>query len=405
MMKKTAYTRSRQAKLLVAVALTFTSAAAYALPGDGFSANLGFDYIHDNNVFRLPGNVSPASVGITTKDKRSDDIYMTTIGGSFDKRISLQEVHLKATYIDNRFSEYSDFNNHNIDYSALWNWRLGRLFSGELSYSQDEFTSNFGDTRTNGPNVRRDKRAAGSVYFEFAPRWEAFVGASQLKGDNSRNDFTTGNIKYDIIEGGLRFSISDATKVRLLYRNTDGDYPNQIAGSSYKFKQHDYEANGSWQVTGKSNLIGAIAYSKRDYDFQPQFNFSGVTGSLAWDYVLSGTTSFRFDIGRDLYGIQDLTSAYILTDRYGVAVTYLLTSKITLTGLADKRNRSYRGNSNFAGSIGREDDTKAYQLTANYNALRNLNLGLYVRKEDRSSNNNFFEYNDRTIGARVGYTF
>lgn len=393
--------------------------AAHADEGDAFNFFVGESVRYDDNLFRLSDGVdTEARLG---KSQRSDTIFTTFAGVTFDKMISRQALHADLQFNNNRYSRFSELNYNGRQLGAGWDWQLGNHWKGILNFSQDKSQVDFGalSPGERGPQkdiVTKNRFDAGADFW-FHPNYSvgAAFGRSSTRFQNSlrrANEYDANsyelNSKYQPRSGNL---------IGLAYRITDGNYPNRepvenpdgsVRLVNNGFRQSDAEANGNWQLSGQSKVSGRLGYTRREHDQLPVRDFSGVTGRLAYDWMLEGKTSLTVVLRREIGAAEDIDASYVVSEGISVIPTWFATSKITLSGSASWAKRNYAGDSGSAINSGlpeREDKVKVWGVSGTYLALRNLHFSLGFRHETRDSNRAGVAYTDNQTYGTARFSF
>ena len=192
---------------------------------------------------------------------------------------------------------------------------------------------------------------------------------------------------------------------------TDGDYPNRsqptIVGDT-GFTQYDAGVDFSWGfLGGKSEILGRLAYTERDFTNLSQRDFSGPTGNIRFNWRPTGATGVVAIVRRQIGGVEDVTANYILTTAARIAPYWLVTPRIRLEAWYEYLNRDYEGQPGVAIDLieQREDRYNYAGLSATWTPTRNWRVGLAVQYSNRSSNRPNADFDDITTTATLQFGF
>lgn len=405
--------------LVIATGALGINAPVHADEGDVFNFFVGESVRYDDNLFRLSdGANTEAQLGTS---QRSDTIFSTYAGVTFDKLISRQVLHADLQLNNNRYNKFSALDYNGRQLGAGWDWQLGNHWKGILNFTQQRTQVDFGalSAADRGPrkSVSTNSRFDAGGDFWFHPNYSvggAFARTTLRFDDELRraNEYSANS--YEV---NGKFQPRTGNLIGIAYRITNGDYPNRepvtnpdgsIQQINNSFKQSDAEVNGNWQLTGQSKVSGRLGYTRREQDQLPARDFSGVTWRLAYDWMLEGKTSVSVVMRREIGATEDIDASYVVSEGISVAPTWYATSKISVSGSAGWTKRSYAGDSGTAVGAGvsqREDKVKFLGVAANYAALQSLKFGLGFRHETRDSNRPGIPYTDNQTYGSAQFSF
>lgn len=139
-----------------------------------------------------------------------------------------------------------------------------------------------------------------------------------------------------------------------------------------------------WTPSGLSRVGARLSYSKEDHTVRP--DFSGVTGSLSWDYRPTGKLRFIMDLVRDtgneasFNGYQFVAGTATGDNSFVARIArvqayYDATAKIRVNA-----NAAYVERDLLAGG---SDKTGLVGIGANFQATRSILLGCRISHEKR----------------------
>jgi exopolysaccharide biosynthesis operon protein EpsL len=401
---------------LVMMASHTESRAEFA-DGDVVKINLGAGVAYDDNVFRLPSNVTPSPASGSTK--RGDTIFTLNAGAAVNKDISRQNFILGANVIQQLYVEHSDFDITLFNFGGTWNWRVGNQWGGEIGYTQNEYSNSFLDVSSFTQNKRTVGIPVASIGYQFHPSWELRAKYRYVDISNSEARFKLSDLEQSEYEGAVRYRTQFGNLVDLYYRYTDGERPNVVTDvlvtdpllqTPGQFEQNDFGVNvARWELSGRSRFSGFLAYTNRSYDQFANRDFSGPTGNLTFVYLPTGNTSVSLSLYRLIGAYTDVTANYIVTTGVTLAPTWQATSKLAFGMNAFYQDRDYKGTPGIAlvavDQDRRNDDVYNVGVNATYAILRSLKGTLYYTWTKRDSNIEAFNFRDNIVGAGLEWTF
>jgi exopolysaccharide biosynthesis operon protein EpsL len=376
---------------------------------DVFNVSLGHVASHDSNLFRLaPETDAEAAIG---SSKRADSYSRSTLRLTADKPLGRQTLHAAAGLSRVRYDRFQRLDSDLSDYNGRWDWALGHLWSGQLKVGRGETAPGFSDYRAPvADRVTTDTGEARAVLM-FHPAWRLTLGATQTEAKHSAAVNAIGDSRVQGAEAGLRYVPGTGKEAGVRLRRSDGRYPNRQAVGGVAvdngYAEEGMDLDAAWQASGASRFRGSIGQSRRRHDDVPGRDFSGATGSLAWDWQVTGKTSLGLAARREIGAQEDLIATYAVTESLSLRAAWAPTSKLSLNASAEARQRDLRGDpaAALAGLPARRDDYRIASVSAGYAPLRDLQLSLALRRERRDSNMPGFSYRTDQVTASVQFVF
>lgn len=383
----------------------------YSQDRDVLQLYTGLEVARNSNIFALPDGVNPSA--IYGKSSRSDTAVRALAGVSFDRQLSLQRFRLDASVLPVKMLEYSRFDHIGYSAGGHWDWAVGRPYFGTLGVRFTSGQTPFGTYYINRENIERRAKLYGSAGMRLTPDLAAFVGLDTETLDNSFSGVRAADYNFVSGEAGLRFARGDASSVDLVWRHTNGDYPNRqvvdelgnlLPGAiDNQFKQDAILARLQLRPSNDSQVGGQIGLTKRRFDTISQRDFSGPTAGLNLEWRPTGLFSMRAELIRDIQSEELLTASYVDLTSLRLRPSFQLTGKIVLNGLVEKARASYEGDPGIAASSGptRKDDIHVLGIGLGYEYARNISVNLEARRTQRKSNVSGVEYTDNMLSANV----
>ncbi|MEZ5651360.1 MAG: outer membrane beta-barrel protein [Burkholderiaceae bacterium] len=377
---------------------------------DVLTFSAGVEVTRDDNIFRLAPGVSPAATYGSTA--RSDTVVTGRFGVKFDRNISLQRVTVSGEVRPTKYLEYSRYDN--VGYTALanWNWAIGRPWFGTLGLRLDQQQSSFAEATQADKNLERINKFYFTGGLRLTPSWAVVAGIDSTTLDNSTTAQRAADYDFVGTELGARFAPGTGTELEFVYRRTDGKYPNRqvidavggvlsaAGGIDNGFSQDQILARMQIKPSLDSRIVGAIGMTERNFDNLSQRDFSGPTARLTLDWRPGGAFFMGVDLVRDIYSEELLTANYVEVTRLSLRPSFRLTGKLTLNGTAAIAKHSYGGDPGFVTSNNqvREDDLNTYGLELTWDYARNIQFGIFMRREERDSNYANLDYTANLFG-------
>lgn len=394
---------------LLLLPLALFAPIASGLEGEPFGFYVGGGLSYDNNLLRLPSNLSPADVGVGDRPRG------TWIGNAFvrattDLKPGRQEIRAYVQGNAYRYEDYSYLNWEGVDFGAAWLWRVGDRWNGNLSYDQLKFLSGLADLRALVQNLRTVKIGRADAEYWLHPEWRLTGGYARTMIENSDALIATTDLNEDAFALGFKYVSTEKNYVIFGARYAKGEYPNRSQPSVIGDTSYDQYGAGvdlAWAIGGNTDVFGRIAYTERRFPNLSQRNFSGPTGNLRADWRWSPRTGLLAQVRREIGGIEDVTANYILTTAIRVSPYWRVTELIRLDASYEYQDRDYRGEPGVAIGLGpqRNDKYNIAGLGALWTPTRNWQLGLRVVYSNRNSNIPFNDFDDVTALATVRWGF
>lgn len=380
---------------------------------DVLQLHAGAEFERHSNLFALPDGVSPSAV--YGKSKRGDTALRALAGVTFDRQVSLQRFRLDASVLPVKMLEYSRFDHIGYSAGGHWDWAIGRPYFGTLGVRLTRAATPFGNYYIDRENIERRARVYGSAGMRLTPDLAVFVGADSETLDNSYSGVQAADYRFVSAEAGLRFSRADARTVDLVWRHTNGDYPNRQVFDTFgnllpgaidnQFTQDAILARLQVRPSDDSTIGGQVGFTKRRFDNVPQRDFSGPTAGLNVEWRPTGLFTMRAELIRDIQSEELLTASYVDQTTLRLRPSYRLSGKIVLNGLVSRMRASYEGDPSIAGGSARKDDINIFGIGLGYEYSRTIRVNLDARRTSRTSNVSSVEYDDNVVSASILASF
>jgi len=371
-----------------------------------FHVDESFSY--DNNLFRLPSGVAPATGDGNTD--RGSLIRTDKAGVSWDKQYSLQHIHADARVEHHQYSNHGFLNFDSVNGSFAWNWSFTPHLTGVLSVDRTQSLNSFTDFRNQSArNLRTNLSKVASFDYEALGSWHligAVINYSSLSDNNTLP--VEDAYRSRGVQGGVKYVLSSGSYVSYVERSDNGEYPAQgVAPGSLvdtSFHQRAHELQAMWAYSEKTSLTGRITNSDRRHQNLGQRDYSGTGGRVDMSWKPTGKIILVAAAGRELTAYQTSYSNYIVTDSISFAPTWKITEKTQLKGKVSHSVRDYMGQPTGPVSM-RKDTVDSTQLELDWEAARNIDVATILQHDKRGSSYSGFGFGDTTatLNLRLGF--
>lgn len=376
-----------QLLLVPILALLCASTAAQTSP---YYIGAAQTIAHETNLIRLRDNQAlPAGTS------KSDTVYTTALVAGIDQPFGRQRLFGTANLNNNRYSRNSDYNNSGYELRLGLDWQtIGRV-SGRFAVSSDRTVRadlrDSNDRLIPRSNAETANQVDASVSVGLVTRLSAEATLQHRDVRYSATEAAYREYKQRSASLGLRYKPGSTTTWGLGLRQTRWDYPNLLVGvpdTNDRRTRNALDASVGWQPTGVSSYDLRLSSGKTEYQQFNSRDFSGVTGSLGWDWRPLAKLRFNTRLSRETGQDSDrVTTAYTrTTDSLRIAADYALSAKIGLNLSISDYNRRLDGSGQaVSGRTGREKGNTV-SLGARWAPVRSTLVGCNVSRERLNGN-------------------
>jgi hypothetical protein len=379
---------------------------------DLFLAN---DIAYDDNLFRLPGNVTNLTTlpGIGSNPSRGDYIDSVTAGLDGEWLLgNRQSVDLDLRADDNQYFRNTNLNNVSSGDHVGWNWGLGNALSGSVGADYTRLLGGFFDTGTYARDIVTTYDEYASMRFQAGPHWGVFGGL--MDKNFSLSEAAYNNSKLKAVDIGTDYTTNASNRIGFDYRYTDDRTPNasNLNGVTINpdYREDRARMLFNYALTEKTTLDADAGYLRREYPSTAIGSFSGDIWRVKLQWQPTLKTQLAVGTWRQLNADLTAVSNYYLSRGGTIAPAWTASEKVTLTLTATQEYQNYIG-SNPVGVLpivataGRRDTLSTQSLNMAYTLSRALSFSVTAGHERRDSNFSQFEYNDLRADASVKYKF
>lgn len=353
-------------------------------------------YGYDSNLFRLQNDQEAYAVLGTTDTAES--YYTLAAGMDANLRVSRQVIRAHAEYNQTWFDQYSRLDYDGRDAYLKWDWLVGSVVKGDVGVAETLTQASYANVKQPVSNLIRTRRSFFHTAVGLDDPWLVKFGAERIDTDNDASTLREQDATVDTVNAGVQFRSGKGSTVELISQRSDGQYPNrQIVGLApidNGYLQWDNGVAVAWALTAETKVSGRLNYTKRSYSEVPQRDFSGLTGLLSMDWIVTDKTALRTLIHRDIGAIENDTASYTLNQGIALGVDWKPTAKLVFNAELRHDDISYDGDPGFVLSSvpAREDQLTTLQTGVQYSVLQNTMLGLVLKRGIRDSSEVFSSY-------------
>ena len=363
-------------------------------------------YGYDSNLFRLQNDQEANAVLGTTDTSAS--FYTLAAGMDVNLRVSRQVIRAHAEYNQTWFNQYKLLDYDGRDAYLKWDWLVGSVATGDVGIAETLTQASYTNVKQPVSNLIRTRQRFFHAAIKLDNPWLVKFGAERVDTDNNASVQQALDATVDSVNAGVQYTSSKGSTVELISRRSDGQYPNRqlvgLAPIDNDYLQWDNGVAVAWAPSGKTQVSGRLNYTQRDHAEVPQRDFSGLTGLLALDWMVTGKTTLRASLHRDIGALENDTASYTLNQGIAFGADWKPTAKLVFNAQLRHDDISYAGDPGFVLSTApaREDRLTTVQAGMQYSVLRNTMLGLVLKRGVRDSSEAFssYGYNSALINLR-----
>lgn len=373
---------------------------------DTFQPFVSDSVIYDSNVFRLSGKLDPHAV-LPHGASKSDVMNQLSAGGTINYTLSRQRFVLDLRVDDNRFAHNQSLNNTSTNDRAAWYWNLGRQLSGDAGYAYRRSLAPFAYNQTFRKDIISEHEAFLDADYAFHPRWKITTGARWLESAHSNQARTVLNRQSATGLVGLNYLTPSNNSVGMEYKFSEVDLPNRQLSQATLIDNHyqvqAVSAKLAWALKEKLQLDGQFGYTSLQNRHFSQRDFSGETWRLALGWTPTAKTQLNLAGWRELYPSQLVNASYVVAEGVSLSPVWSATAKLTFETKISYETRDYTGLS--LGNGERHDKLLRGQAVMIYTPLRNVEINLAYRADQRHSTQLFADYMDNSVFASARFQF
>ncbi len=352
----------------------------------------------DDNVFRHRDSAEAAAQSTTNDPEMADTLQIYGVGMDASYTVSNQKFFVDGRINKTRFSHFDFLDFDGSDINGGVEWKVGSNLNGDLTLGRTRNLRDFADF-SGGVQRSIETATTGSAGanlailsdYEISGR----VGTSRIR--NSLATSRDADLDEDSVTIGAAYKGRTGISLGVEGVFLSGEYIERSPIEGYD--QRTYQVVATWTPSPVSSFEGAIGSTERDNDAPAQADFSGATGSLSMTYNFSPKTYGMLSVQRNVSSVDEQNENFVVVNGGSVFLAWNPSALLKTSFSLLRQNEDYRGQ--VPGMMAREDDLLSMTLSADYSVGRYVVLTPSIAYEDRTSNQDFQEYDDWRYGLEL----
>ncbi len=378
--------------------------------GDTFDVYVADQETYDSNLYRVSPNFGPIATPTSPNATKADYINTGSLGGDAQLIAGRQVFVLDLLADEYRFAHNSVLNDTAVDAKLRWDWRVGPYVTGQLGGEFSRALAAFAESRYLGKDLVDTKNYFGNGRYQLGPSWALFGGVRDVQYSHSAdaeqyNDFTdkSGDV-------GVEYATNATNTFALTYSYTDGYFPQDyIVGTEFfnrNYHENTTRLSTNYAITEKTAFIAYAGYLKRDYLAVGVGHFSGDIWRASLDWKPTDKTDLVASAWHELHAYSVNESNYFISKGGSLAPVWNATEKVTVSLVFSVEDQDYINSSTSVITTGPlSAKITAQQLNILYTPRDKIFLNAFFRHEQRSSNQENYEYDDQRANLSITYKF
>jgi len=377
-------------------------------PPDIFKPNVSDTVTYNDNLLLRSGKplenkVYPLPSGMV----KGDVINQATVGSMINYTLGHHRFNLNLNVTDNQFANNHILNHISSTDLVVWDWMLGKQFSGDVGYNYSREMGGFSNTSFYGLDIITGNNVFAHINYAWHPRWKIQTGFNWQSYVHSATQRMTLNQDTTTALTSLNYMTPSSNSIGMQYSLTYGKYPNPEMVNNIaiadKYQQHDIRALLLWKLTEKSSFKGDAGYVIRQYPDYSQRDFSGQTFNLKFSWTPTAKTMLELAGWRQLNSYPDVTTTYVIAEGFSLSPMWNLLPKLTLSAKFSRQTLDYTVDT--AGIVPRHDILLRGGASLVYTPVTNCEVTLGYQAGTRDSNILFYDYNFNSVFSTVMLKF
>lgn len=396
----------------LAATVLLAGAAQPALAATGFSPFAGLGYDYDSNVFMRPSSAPPfAAEGIPALG----DSMLTYVAGLGDQvNWGPQKLTLDAGATRDQYSRFSFLDHYEYRFGGNFDWQLGPVVDGTVSYQQSRYMAEFTNTFSTGLLLDTERTGDVAVKVLMTPEWRLDLTPEVHEFDTPLAGYPDFKVLEKIGIAGLDYLGFGKLTAGMEFTADDGRYEGITGATSYQQREADVTAN--YKVSGLTTFSASAGYTKRTSDPNPadsvptaEGTFAGygglgetssATGSLTYQRKVTGKTNVSLSLFRRVDSYTAGANPEIGTGG-AVGLTWKADAKISLSFNYSLEHDAITGGLVVVNAANLNNRTQAAEFEVRYAALSWLTIRPYVDWDKATSTFILANYSATTVGIEV----
>jgi exopolysaccharide biosynthesis operon protein EpsL len=393
--------------LIGTLPLVFVAAAALAA---GMAAAPASAQQERPIMVHLGGSVASDSNPLRQPAARADRVTTVYAGLRVDQSYAQQHFLLDITRTTRRYARLSRLDFDALDYRGLWDWRLGRRWSGTLGTERSQSLADYSEFRDSSRrNVLTAQRTFLSVDSWLFGGWHLLGGLQQQEHKYSVPFQQRGNYRASGGEAGVAYLARSGSSASFKLRQLDGRYLDRsldpVALLDDGFKRSEDELSVAWAASARSTVDGRIARVDYRSNHFAQRDFSGTAAALGYRWLPAARLTLNLGASRDLEPWSDQIASYRVVERIGLGATWQIAARTALRLSLARQASDFRNPLPAFAGAARVDVLHSAQLALEWNLRPNVALNASLQRLRQSSTDPAAQFEARvaSLGASARF--
>ena len=341
---------------------------------------------------------------LRTRDNRiSDTALLLGVGLRMDKRLHLQRLRADIEANTYRYNKESSLDYNVFNYALAWDWSVTPRFHGVAAADRKQYREVLTDPvlLVNRVGRRTERTELVEGVYEAGAVLRLSGALTHTKAESSEPGSWDGSPDITSVRVGVGYERPSGASLYGRYRSGHGEYTDPTPGApSGTFREDEADLLLKWPVSGKTSIDARLGHLQRKHDAGSQLDFSGMVGSAAVSWDVTGKTRLVAGVSRDLSGSGLATGGHVLNDRIFIGPTWKATAAVAVQVRYDFVSRAWQDVAGGSPESGRKDTVHVLSASVEWQPRRWVSLSGYVRGEQQDSNLDT-GYRNTTVGAAL----
>ena len=346
---------------------------------------------------------SESNVLRTQNDRVSDTAALLGVGLRVDRRFGLQRLRADVEANSYRYARQSSLDYNVLNYALAWDWAVGRRLHGVLAADRKAYREVLTDpvALVNRVGRRTERTELMEGVYEAGASLRLAGTLSHSSARSSQPGSWDASPEVTSARVGVGYELPSGTSLYGRYRRGKGEYTDPTPGApSGAFHENEVDVVLKWPVSGKTAIDARLGRLERNHDGGSQRDFSGMVGSAAMAWDITGKTRLAAGVSRDLGASGLAAGGYVRSDRIFIGPTWKATAAVAVQLRYDHVSRAWLDVPGGSADAGRKDSVRALSASVEWQPRRWLAVSGYLRGERQDSDLST-GYRDTTVGAAI----
>ncbi len=376
---------------------------AMAQISDVFHPFVAGSIAYDDNLLRVDQDRNP---GVPLSDTYRSAIAGVEVDFPFGRQ--LLTANAKASRVS--FDRFTELDYTGKDASVNLDWKVAAHLSGRVGGMYSESLASFSDFHAAARNLRTDKKVYASGNWLFHPSWQVHGGRVREEFRFDLPSQAYNNRTEDTTEAGFDYLEKSGSTVGFLLRRLKGSYPDTFFSGTLidnGYVQDEAKLNVSWLVSGVTQVTFVGGRARRRHNASSLRDQSGNNGRLIANWSPRSKVQLSGMVWRE-FGVSEgaLVNSALSTGE-NIGAHWQVDSKIDLSASLQNEKREFAPLVGLQNVTGLTDRTRSANVGVNYQAFRQVLVGLSAFTNRRSGSvaaqTNSYRANGVAFNANVKF--